>query len=149
MKKLLLLAMVVVASTSCIKKEYLDCDCDGDGLYMNDETVSSPPSSWTLDREGGFYYTVWETDLLTPFVFERGQVLAYVYDGDRQVVLPSVRHLEEMVNGQPVRYTQTIDYEFFPAVDGDPGQIKFFVTNSDFIYEGYVPDLKFRIIYIW
>lgn len=148
MKKLLLLAMVVVASTSCIKKEYLDCDCDGDGLYMYSQDFEVENSDhWEFEQtqDEAYYYYTFRFDKLTETVCNIGSVTATRYVDGRQRPLEEVRYYENVFNGVPTRWAETV------SMDYRPGEITFMVKYSDFNYANTPKPnpMAFRVALIW
>ncbi|MDL2320042.1 hypothetical protein LJC45_02795 [Alistipes sp. OttesenSCG-928-B03] len=139
MRKLLLLAAVLLTATACVEQK-------GDGLYMYSQEVDSPSSAWTLD--GDHYVTYSEVPQITKTVCDIGTVNVYMYiDNKTQVALPYTRHYTEKVDGEWVDYTQTIDFEYTHS----PGGIYFFITNSDFVYTSPMPEgnYYFRVVMTW
>ena len=76
---------------------------------------------------------------ITKDIFLDGVVLCYLYDNERQIMLPSVRHYSD----GDFLWTQTIDYEYYV------GGIEIFLTNSDFYYPETPTDMLFvlQILY--
>ena len=125
--------------------------CDSDTRSLRNETTEDviwrsleiKADNWVRcsDRDGlnSYYTTSISVPQITNQVLRGGVVNCYLYDGDAQAQLPSVRHYE---NAAHQFWTRTIDYEYYS------GGVTFYVTDSDFA--GTSPGvLFFRLMMAW
>lgn len=125
--------------------------CDDDTRNLRNETtedviwrsIEIKADSWIkcADREGlnPYYKTSVNVPQINNNVLKGGIVTCYLYDGDAQAPLPSVRHYE---NASNQLWTRTIDYEYYS------GGVTFYVTDSDFAGQ-YPGTLYFRLMLAW
>lgn len=112
--------------------------CEDDTRTLRNETtddviwssVELTAANWEkcADRQGlnTYYRCSVRTSAINYQVLNGGMVNCYLYDGNAQAQLPSVRHYE---NAQNQFWTRTIDYEYYN------GGVTFYVTDSDFAGE--------------
>lgn len=134
MKKLLLLAAVVLIAASCEKQ-------NGDELYMYSQEFEVKSQHWEPYDDGsiGYYYYTFDMPRLTRKVCEIGEVSATCYvNNNVQSQLPEVLHRNDGTNA----WTETIRYQY------EPGKITFIVSYSDYYYfeTQRPPGLAFRVV---
>ncbi len=103
-------------------------------------TVSSSDWQYMDDQSGlnNYYMYSFPYSKLEQYICDEGSVQAYLKSGEYQQALPIVRHHEN----SRAQWTTTTDYEY------RPGEITFFVTNSDFIDER-PESMTFRVVLMW
>ena len=92
-----------------------------------------------FDNINRYYSSSFKMPEIGSQVYNKGVVIAYLDNYDYQLILPNVRHYENL---QGVRWTETIDYEY------SNGSITFFVTSSDF-FENPPAKMYFRVVLMW
>ncbi|MDR1543079.1 MAG: hypothetical protein LBS50_01455 [Prevotellaceae bacterium] len=144
MKKFILFALFATILVSCEKPQ--NGKNGKDGLLSIWHVIELPvsstdwqpmPSSSNVRYYSAFFSNIPE---ITKDIFLDGVVLCYLYQNDRQIMLPTVRHYESD-NGE--LWTSTIDFEYFE------GGLEIFYTNSDFFYTEPPQDMTFvlQILY--
>lgn len=102
---------------------------------------------WQYSEEGNYYFYTFSVPSLSSEIYNHGTVNCYreYNKGTRdayQLPLPQTIHNIELVNGQEVLYTTTIDYSF--AV----GMVEIVLTNNDFYYTA-PKGMDFRLNMTW
>lgn len=127
----------------------------GEGMNWKIVDINVPANKWNYTNyaDNNFFYSEWDVQSLSSFVYTDGNVQAYIYldDGNNyevQHALPYVRHVEEVDSkGNAYFYTRTIDCVF------GVGYVRFEVRDSDFQYEvdtNINPEaMSFRVVMTW
>lgn len=113
-------------------------------------TIHGDEWEWDLVNEaankGYFVKKTLVEDVITPEVYDYGDIEVYIYDGDMQFPLPWTWHKwydpdPNDPNNALAYYATTVDYAF------GPGWIYFFYTNNDFDYDANEPGTHdFRVV---
>ncbi|MDR2684124.1 MAG: hypothetical protein LBB53_01930 [Prevotellaceae bacterium] len=144
MKKLILFTVLAAIFASCEGPRGFNGLDGKDGLFSQrivELSVTAAdwqpmPSSSNVRYYSAYFNNVSE---ITENIFYDGIVLCYLYENNRQIILPSVRHNESVGN----LWTNTIDFEYFI------GGLEIFFTNSDLYYPAPPQDMIFvlQILY--
>ena len=102
-------------------------------------------NNWTENREAGYFYSHFNFPELSNFIYNEGIVIAYIeFDGTYQTPLPYERYRETIINKEPYRWSELIDFEYAK------GEISFYLTPSDFdtAAETQAP-ATIRVVLLW
>lgn len=136
MKKLLLLVAVALMAASCEKTEE-----HAPRRTIIDFVVQANHWIPASDNTGAswFYYTA-DFPEMTNYLYDNGITAAYIEIDGVQEPLPSPFPVDD--NG--TLYQNYITYKYAP------GEITFFYTNSDFMYQPNEPGtMRFRVITLY
>ncbi len=123
---------------------------NGEGANWYSTTITVEADEWELkngeaDDLNTYYFASKPLHQLTPYIYERGSVIAYIenLDGVKNG-MPFVWHRgEETTEGKLFLWTETYDFDF------TTGEIGFYITYSDFS-TNIRPDTKtFHIVMFW
>lgn len=142
MKKLIILVVALTALSGCTKNEV--------SRIVHDFVVDT--RDWELvdtDTPSPFYAYSFYFPELSNHIYNNGSIVAYLEttytDGSRrQQTLPYVQSRSVVVGDGYRDYIRTIDYDYT-----DNGDIAFYVTHSDFTYDGRPESMRFRVVMIW
>lgn len=131
MKKILFLGMILLGMASC------SFNSTTVGATSKTITVRVGEYDWKYTHEGNnnYYYCGLDLSSITREVFDKGEVKAYLVKDRNDInyarkhALPYVLHKEELVGGDWVFYTETIDFTY------GVGWVEFNYRVSDFAYE--------------
>ena len=123
MKKLILLATVLLLMVSCSRDE---------GAILDVQYITINPRDWVPEylfsnTDEGFASATFRMSMITPTVINRGAVLCYFVDNNN--VESPLPYIVTKVDGDGFIYTNTLSFDVLP------GSIRFISENSDLIIE--------------
>ena len=132
---LLLIAAAVLgtATTACSRGEI-----EGSTTRVMVTTVYR--NQW-IDNGSNYLWCAVNWDAITPYVLERGTVVAYCFDGTRQAPLPHVIPITYNTDNGPLTVAENVRFDL------EPGIITFIMQDMDgALPEGINEDLTFRVV---
>lgn len=130
-----LMALVSVLMTGC----YVNEPSQPRFHKMNID-FDVPQSAWAYDAMNGWFSYYYQTKDLTTAIYDYGTwTMSHEYNPGKEnsylIQLPEFFFNEiQLTDSTSYYYTQRLDYEV------GVGYIRVYVTNSDYIYDDWVPD---------
>lgn len=122
---------------------FVSCKQEDNGTSWEIINLEVRSSDWTVNTDDNglnrYYFCAFEMPEITSAIYSQGTVLAYYTMDGAQIILPYVRHYEN-VDGD--MWTQTVDFDY------SVGVLNVYVTNSDF-FDEVPPAMNFRVVLMW
>ena len=132
--------------------------CEGDSYYtgadMETFIIEAEAGDWQWNPVYSRYEAVFDWNEIDLYMYEWGSVTAGLYQeetlpqGSKQMVVRSLP-FSHTYRASGVEYTRNFGYDLAAPTSGRPGQIAFYIQDSDLANGGNPGYYKFKVTLIW